>query len=393
MTDSVKIAIDILLALMTGGILLFFLEVMHLEGAVSREFKEVMNPFYHKLSKYLVFLDHYRYHLESTDEQGKHFIKQLESISRKGLEAVMSGRDISYLSAEELEKLCYAINDKIWYTLDRGGQLMNNLFIEDSFNKDDVQIAICEAFPNFKGRPLDVGLLYESSGKFFTEIWQPVEHCTWNYEYFVEEEKKARNIILCALAFTVVSLLLIMFICASHTSIIPCIMTVVAATVFAIALRKVAFISSLSKRILRSTRSEMAENKKRKNMSLRKVFRWFEPIGLTFILFAFGWQCLEVHSNQTRIDGYFYDLNNNVNAIWNAVYDEAIVSDRYNGKTVMSVNYDALNEQFKEWQDVKENYSLVEHHARMFFWIRVVLYAMGSVLIIASKIPLEKTKI
>lgn len=56
---------------------------MHLEGAVSREFKEVMNPFYHKLSKYLVFLYHYRYHLESTDEQGKHFINNLNQYLEK----------------------------------------------------------------------------------------------------------------------------------------------------------------------------------------------------------------------------------------------------------------------------------------------------------------------
>ena len=275
MTDSVKIAIDILLALMTGGILLFFLEVMHLEGAVSREFKDFMNPFYHKLSKYLVFLNHYRYHLKASDEQGKHFIKQLESISRKGLEAVMSGRDISYLSAKELDVLCDDINNKVWYALDRGGQLIKNLSIVDHFNEETALKALNEVFPDDSRKDLDVDLLYKTSGDFYCKIWEPVQHCTWNYEYFVEEERKARDIILCALAFTVVSLLLTMFIGCLHTSIIPCIMAVVAATVFTIALRQIAFISSLSKRILRSTRSEMRENKKQNNMCFRRIQRLY----------------------------------------------------------------------------------------------------------------------
>ena len=392
MTDSVKIAIDILLALMTGGILLFFLEVIHLEGAVSKEFKEVMNPFYHKLSKYLVYLNYHRFNLIAHDDQGKLFIKQIESISRKGLESVTSGRDISYLSAEELEKLCYAINDKIWYTLDRGGQLMDNLSLDDSFNKDDAKKAIYEVFPNFNGRSLDVGLLYESSGKFFAEIWQPVEHCTSNYEYFVEEEKKARNVILFALALTVVCLFLIMYINALHTSVIPCIMVVVITAIFAFALKQISFISSLSKRILRSTRTEMEENKNRNNMCLRKIIRWLEPIGLALVLSSFGWQCLEEHSRQTRIDGYFSELNSRVNAIWTAVYDEALDSERYKGETVLSVDYDALNTQFKEWKDANTDYSLVEYQSQLFFRIRVVLYVLGSVLIIVSKFPKEKTR-
>lgn len=264
MTDSVKIATDILLALMTGGILLFFLEVMHLEGAVSREFKEVMNPFYHKLSKYLVVLNHYRYHLRANDEQGERFIKLLETISRKGLEAITSGRDISYLSAKDLEDLCDDINNKIWYTLDRGGQLINTLSIADRFNEETAIDAMKEVFPDITANSLDVELLYGTSGDFYCKIWQPVQYCTWNYEYFVEEEKKAKNTILVALALTIVSLLLIMFIGALHTSIIPCIMVAVASLVFALALKQISFISSLSKRILCSTRNEMLENKKTK---------------------------------------------------------------------------------------------------------------------------------
>lgn len=96
------------------------------------------------------------------------------------------------------------------------------------------------------------------------------------------------------------------------------------------------------------------------------MIRWFEPIGLALVLFSFGWQCLEGQSRQTRIDGYFYELNSRVNTIWGAAYDEALDSDRYKGETVLSVDYDALNTQFKEWQDANTDYSLVEHQTQLF---------------------------
>lgn len=259
MIDSVTVAVNILLGLLTGGILLFFLEVMHLEGSVSKEFKEVMNPFYHKLSKYLVFLSYYRFHLSSkpNDDYAKKFIKQIETISMRGRESLMSGRDISYLSASDLEKLCDDINNKIWYVLDRNSELRKNLSIEDVYYKADAVEALCEVFPAYKDHPLDVQLLYETSGKFFNVIWEPVQHCTWNYEYFLEKEKKARHIILFELAFTVFSLVFIMLSMDFVNSIIPKLLTIIAVVFFAIAINNISFVASLSKRIIRSTKSEM----------------------------------------------------------------------------------------------------------------------------------------
>lgn len=40
-----------------------------------------------------------------------------------------------------------------------------------------------------------------------------------------------------------------------------------------------------------------------------KVVRWFEPLGLLLLLAAFGWQCWEEYSNQTKVKGYIYELS------------------------------------------------------------------------------------
>lgn len=386
MPNTIQIAVDILIALLTGGILLFFLEIMHLEGSVSREFKEVMNPFYHKLSKYLVILNHYSFSLKSdrNDAQITEFKKQVESLSRKGLEAVMTGRDITYLSAKDLDTLCEEINN-IWYVLDRGGQLMNNLRLDERISIDETLEAINEAFPFYKGKPLDVALLYDLSGRFYYKVWEPVQHCTDNYEYFQAEEKKARRLLITGLALTLLSLIAIMIWVDVIPVFIPCIFVVLSSAILAVSLMQLYDVSYISKRLIRSTRDEINENHKSIGEMMKKLKRWFEPIGLAFLLAAFGWQCMDEHSQQMKMEGYLFETNEKLMAIWEGVYDEALHSDRYKGKATVAVNYDALNGHIKDWNQVKVDMANLDSQANQFFWIRVVLYGLGSLLIIVAK--------
>lgn len=392
MSNTIQIAIDILLALLTGGILLFFLEILHLEGSVSREFKEVMNPFYHKLSKYLVIVNHYSFSIIANrdDAQISMFKKQIETLSLKGMEAAMTGRDISYLSAKDLDTLCEEVNN-IWYVLDRGGQLMHNLKLDDRINKDEALEAINESFPAYKEKPLDIELLYDMSGRFYYKVWEPVQHCTHNYEYFQSEEKKARKILISGLGLTLSSLIVIMIWVDMLPVIIPCLLVIVSSILLATGLKQLYHVSYISKRLIRSTRDEINENHKSVSDMWDKVVRWFEPIGLFLLLIAFGWQCMDEHSQQMKMEGYLYETNEKLVAIWNGVYDEALHSERYNGNATVAVNYDALNNHIKYWNEVKKEMSTLEKQSNLFSLIRVVLYVLGSILIIAAKWP-KKTE-
>ena len=388
MPNTIQIAIDILLALLTGGILLFFLEILHLEGSVSREFKEVMNPFYHKLSNYLVIVNYYNYSLIANrdDAQITKFKKQIEILSRKGLESVVTGRDISYLSEKDLDTLCEEINN-IWYVLDRGGQLMHNLKLDDRISKDEALEAIKESFPVYKGKPLDIALLYDLSSHFYNKVWEPVQHCTDNYEYFQGEEKINRKILINGLGLTLLSLIVIMIWVDMLPVFIPCLLVIVSSTLLAAGLKQLYHVSYISKRLIRSTRDEINENLISVSDMWNKIFRWFEPIGLFLLLAAFGWQCLDEQSQQMKMEGYLYETNEKLVAIWEGVYDEALHSERYNGKATVVVNYDALNNHIKDWNEVKMGMSTLEKQSNLFFLIRVMLYVLGSILIIAAKWP------
>lgn len=119
--------------------------------------------------------------------------------------------------------------------------------------------------------------------------------------------------------------------------------------------------------------------------------KWFEVIGLALLLIAFGWQCWEENATQTMTEGYLYETNEKLIAIWEGVYDGALHSDHYDGNTVVSTNFDAINESFRYWGQVQEEMSTLHKQRNIIFWIRAVLYVLGSIMIIIAKIPRQMT--
>ena len=274
MYSSTQIAVDILLALLTGGILLFFLEVMHLEVSVSRDFKAVMNPFYHNLSHFMVFLNYYQFAIRAPkgNKACREFKDLIERITRRGLECIMTGRDMSYLSAKDLGTLCESINH-IWYSLDRNTEIKREISIDNSSRYDEAIAAISEVFPCYKGSEADIVLLSKASGAFYNAVWEPVQHCTGNYEFYLEEEKIARCIVLLTLLVTGLSLICIMVWVDSMHKYIPCIMVLVSFILLTGCLIQLSKLSSISKRISRSTRSEMEESYINMNNMIKKITR------------------------------------------------------------------------------------------------------------------------
>ncbi len=119
-----------------------------------------------------------------------------------------------------------------------------------------------------------------------------------------------------------------------------------------------------------------------------------EPIGLFLILTSFGWQCFEEHSNSTIYEAHILNINEKLNAIWATSYDEFVHSERYqeeclrNGRVSLYwFNYDAANrETFIDWNNTKEKLRPVEAQKNIGWRWRVVLYILGSVLVIIPKI-------
>lgn len=208
MSSSVQIAIEILSALLTGGFLLFFIEAMHIESDVKQRFKSIMNPFYHKLSKFTVFIGYMRSSLSFPKSQwGEQLKKDMDIIHNAGVVPMSSGRDIPYMKGKELSDLCEIIND-VWYCLEKSPELRRDLVFHSGFGIDIARNALIEVYGKYKGEPMDINTIHDVSGNFYVGYWQPVEHCTPNYEYWQGKAKLSRILIFCALGVTLLSLII-----------------------------------------------------------------------------------------------------------------------------------------------------------------------------------------
>lgn len=118
-----------------------------------------------------------------------------------------------------------------------------------------------------------------------------------------------------------------------------------------------------------------------------RLKQYLEPIGLALLLFAFGWQCFEERAREIKYDGYIYELDKKLENNWSVVYDEALHSDRYKGQAAVYVDIDVLNQSMRDWQQIQNSFNQLDNQMSFFFWVRVVLYLLGSYLVILAKWP------
>lgn len=252
MNNSTQIAVDILSALLTGGFLLFFIETMHIESDVKQRFKSIMNPFYHKLSKMTVFVGHIRYALMLPKNRlGDDFKKEIDFISKAGLVPMTSGRDIPYMSGTELNKLCETFNN-VWYQLDRYPELRRNITIDKGISLHFAIDALGDVYEKYREKRIDIDILQEVSGAFYTDYWQPVEHCTSNYEYWETKSKVTRILIFCALGLSLFSLIFIMLWAECIRIEIPCILAIISSATFGVCVGMMARLLALSNKLFRT---------------------------------------------------------------------------------------------------------------------------------------------
>ena len=128
-------------------------------------------------------------------------------------------------------------------------------------------------------------------------------------------------------------------------------------------------------------------------MNVLKNKACMESLGLFLLLVSFGWQCLADRLNQTKTEGYIYEMNQKLDALWSGIYDEALHSERYIGQASVSVNYDVLNQSFSGWGEAQKEFKMLNHQSSFATWFRVVLYFIGSFCILFAKLPESTRKV
>ena len=211
---QIEIAVSILSALLTGGFILFFIESQHIEQVVNDKFRSIMNPYYSKLSAFMVatyFIElRFKHPAKNTPSE-----KLIKEISKTGGLVHVSGRDIPYMDSKKLTVLNEKINN-IWYYYDKGHYKSISFDTSENhvFQKEEVFERINKISTQYSKYKFDKYLLPNIAGLFYIDIWQEVSYVTANYEYWQRRSKGNRNKIL--FSIILVMLILIVAMLFSH---------------------------------------------------------------------------------------------------------------------------------------------------------------------------------
>lgn len=218
MEDQINIIIPILVAILTGGFLMLFIENQHVASSVNERYRFIMKPFYHKLSNYFKFVGSFATFMRIKDRKAE-YVKTFESyVDQMGKLAhpcIMDGMDypVTYFKAEKLEQICNDIN-QIWYFWDRKRNYMKDSI---SYETERAQYHIGlgreylhEVLPKFDDKPWTMSLLMSVSGDFYCNIWQPIQNVPYHYEYWQERTKEFSNLTIACIAVALATLAIIL---------------------------------------------------------------------------------------------------------------------------------------------------------------------------------------
>ncbi len=259
MHEQIEIIVPILVAILTGGFLMLFIENQHVTSSVNERYDFIMKPFYHKLSNYYQFVAGFRTYLRLKDKDSsnaEHLYNLVEKMGRMAFPSIMNGRDypVTYFKAERLEDLCKEIND-IWFTWDHNQYyIKDHIYYEtdraDQFVEEGKK-CLHEVSSEYDGQPWTINLLSTVSGEFFSKIWQPLAHVPYHFEYWNKKAKEFSLFTILSISVAIATLLLILLL----RYIIPiCVITlfaVVSIVLLTVALYKMVKLNELSSRLFR----------------------------------------------------------------------------------------------------------------------------------------------
>lgn len=204
--------IEILTSLLTGGVLVLFIESQQLVNSVRDRFDFIMRPFMKSLTGYLRFLSYYKnsYIFKKSD-----FVilqKDLTYLSSLGGKSIVAGRNIpvDFFSAEELQKLCEKINN-IWYVISQNHEsFYSNVYYKETAFLDDCHKYLSDISSKYMGEVLDSESLEKISGSFYSDIYHPIEDIPYEYEAWEEKDSNFRIISYISIGTTLLSILVLL---------------------------------------------------------------------------------------------------------------------------------------------------------------------------------------
>lgn len=259
--EHYSIAVTILTALLTGGFLMLFIENRHIGDNVVNRYHFIMMPFMHRLSNYFKFISsaktYYVVNRGDKEEYVHDFKSLLDKMGKLAHPCIMSGQDYpsSKFSAQELDKLCDDIN-RIWYYWDDKHNYMQGHYVYETDKAERFNALgheyLKEVFSKeFDGKIFSMSLISDVSGKFYTDVWQPIQHVPFQYEHWQKEDQKFRLLSLFTICTSLSTLLIILLLRFLIPMWVPTLLTIICMASLAYTLFEMIKLDNLSRKLFR----------------------------------------------------------------------------------------------------------------------------------------------
>lgn len=223
MEEQISIIVPIIVALLTGGFIILFLENQHVGANVIERYHFIMQPFMHRLSNYFKFLSSAKVYFSinrGTKKEDAEYVflfnDLMDRLGHLAYPCIVSGQDypISKFSAQQLQKICEDIN-KVWYYWDDKQNYMRDYC---TYNTGKAELHgmmareyLNEVFPHkYDEKVFSLNLIGDVSGTFYTEIYQPIQNVPSEYEYWCKEEAKFKKLTLSTIGLCLITLIVIL---------------------------------------------------------------------------------------------------------------------------------------------------------------------------------------
>lgn len=223
MEEQISIIVSIIVALLTGGFIILFLENQHVGANVIERYHFVMQPFMHRLSNYFKFLSSAKVYFSinrGTKKEDAEYVfafkDLMDKLSHFASPCIMSGQDypVSKFSAQQLQKICEDINN-VWYYWDDKRNYMINYCSYDSykanlFGKLDREY-LNEVFPHkYDENDFSLDLISDVSGTFYTNVYEPIKYVPFEYEQWCKKEDDFKKLTFATIGLCMVTLVVIL---------------------------------------------------------------------------------------------------------------------------------------------------------------------------------------
>lgn len=170
---------------------------------------------------------------------------------------VVSGQDypVSKFTAKQLENICEEINN-VWYYWDRKRNYMIDYCSYNTGKAEQFgtlgRECLNEVFPHkYDETELSLALISDVSGKFYANVYEPIQNVPFEYEQWCEKEDEFKKLTFATIGLCMVTLVIILLLRYVTPLCIMNILTLLNIVLLASCLYKFSKLESLARSVFR----------------------------------------------------------------------------------------------------------------------------------------------